>query len=289
MALPSPSYTITMRVQVPASQAATSELVAAVAAKGASVTGVDIAQSTTDHLTVDLTCDTIDGAHSQEVVDALEALEDVRVLKVSDSTFLMHLGGKIEVGLKVPLRTRRDLSRAYTPGVARVCMAIHERPEDARRLTIKRNTVAVVTDGTAVLGLGDIGAAAAMPVMEGKAALFKQFGDVDAWPVVLDTKDTEEIIRIVKAIAPAYGGVNALKVVGKRMADVRIVVSGVGAAGSAIIRLLLKQGARHIVGYDINGAVCRAKPAPDENWAWIAEHTNDEAVDNTLREGLAGA
>src|SRR5690606_41893269 len=164
---------LTMRVQVPASQAARSELVAAAAAQGASVTGVDIAQSATDHLTVDLTCDTIDGAHSQRVVDALAALADVRVLKVSDSTFLMHLGGKIEVGLKVPLRTRRDLSRAYTPGVARVCMAIHERPEDARRLTIKRNTVAVVTDGTAVLGLGDIGPAAALPVMEGKAALFK--------------------------------------------------------------------------------------------------------------------
>ncbi|QDB78697.1 NAD-dependent malic enzyme [Georgenia sp. 311] len=331
MALPSPSYTITMRVQVPASQAATSELVAAVAGEGASVTGVDIAQSTTDHLLVDLTCDTIDGAHSQRVVDALEALSDVRVLKVSDSTFLMHLGGKIEVGLKVPLRTRRDLSRAYTPGVARVCMAIHERPEDARRLTIKRNTVAVVTDGTAVLGLGNIGPAAALPVMEGKAALFKKFAGVDAWPVCLDTTDTEEIISIVKAIAPVYGGVNledisaprcfeierrlreeldipvfhddqhgtaivvlaalinALKVVRKRIEDVRIVVAGVGAAGSAIIRLLHAQGARNIVGFDRDGAIHRGSDTSGEHHRWIAEHTNPEGVTGSLQDGLEGA
>ena len=331
MALPSPSYTITMRVQVPASQAATSELVAAAAAQGASVTGVDIAHSTTDHLTVDLTCDTIDGEHGQRVVDALDALADVRVLKVSDSTFLMHLGGKIEVGLKVPLRTRRDLSRAYTPGVARVCMAIHERPEDARRLTIKRNTVAVVTDGTAVLGLGDIGPAAALPVMEGKAALFKKFAGVDAWPVCLDTTDPEEIISIVKAIAPVYGGVNledisaprcfeierrlreeldipvfhddqhgtaivvlaallnALKVVGKQIGDVRIVVAGVGAAGSAIIRLLHAQGARRIVGFDRDGAIHRGSDTTGEHHRWIAEHTNPEGVTGSLQDGLVGA
>ena len=126
----------------------------------------------------------------------------------SDRTFLLHLGGKIEVVPKVPLKHRDDLSRAYTPGVARVCMAIAENPADARRLTIKRNTVAVVTDGSAVLGLGNIGPAAAMPVMEGKAALFKQFGGVDAWPVVLDTQDTDEIVEIVRAIAPGYGGIN---------------------------------------------------------------------------------
>ncbi|PYG00336.1 malate dehydrogenase (oxaloacetate-decarboxylating) [Georgenia satyanarayanai] len=331
MALPSPSYTITMRVQVPASQAATSELVAAAAEQGASVTGVDIAQSSTDHLTVDLTCDTIDGPHSQRVVDALDALDDVRVLKVSDSTFLMHLGGKIEVGLKVPLRTRRDLSRAYTPGVARVCLAIAERPEDARRLTIKRNTVAVVTDGTAVLGLGDIGPAAALPVMEGKAALFKKFAGVDAWPVCLDTTDTEEIISIVKALAPVYGGVNledisaprcfeierrlraeldipvfhddqhgtaivvlaalinALKVVEKRIEDVRIAVAGVGAAGSAVIRLLHAQGARNIVGFDRDGAIHAGSDTPGEHHQWIAEHTNPDGFTGTLQEGLEGA
>ncbi len=142
------------------------------------------------------------------MVEALEALDGVDVRKVSDRTFLLHLGGKIEVHPKVALRNRDELSRAYTPGVARVCLAIAENPADARRLTIKRNTVAVVTDGSAVLGLGNIGPAASLPVMEGKAALFKRFGGVDAWPVVLDTQDTDEIVRIVQAIAPAYGGIN---------------------------------------------------------------------------------
>jgi malate dehydrogenase (oxaloacetate-decarboxylating) len=331
MALPSPSYTITMRVEVPASQRATSMLVAAVAEAGAAVMGVDIAHSTTTKLVVDVTCDTVDGEHGDRVVEALNALDGVKVLKVSDSTFLLHLGGKIEVVPKVPLKTRRDLSRAYTPGVARVCLAIAENPADARRLTIKRNTVAVVTDGTAVLGLGDIGPAAALPVMEGKAALFKQFANVDAWPVCLDTKDTEEIISIVKALAPVYGGVNledisaprcfeiearlreeldipvfhddqhgtaivvlaallnALKVVDKKMEDVRIVVSGVGAAGSAIIKLLKAQGARHIVGFGRHGALHRGETNGDPHRNWIAEHTNEEGFTGSLQEGLVGA
>src|SRR5690606_38459525 len=163
VALPSPSYTITLRVQVPASQRATSTVVGAVADAGAAVTGVDIAHSTPDGLVVDVTCDTVDTQHSEQVVATLEALDGVHVLKWSDSTFLLHLGGKIEIALKAPIKTRRDLSRAYTPGVARVCTAIADNPDDARRLTIKRNTVAVVTDGTAVLGLGDIGPAAALP------------------------------------------------------------------------------------------------------------------------------
>ncbi|WP_152232629.1 NAD-dependent malic enzyme, partial [Georgenia ruanii] len=331
MAMPSPSYTITMRVEVPASQRATSMLVAAVAEAGGAVMGVDIAHSTTTKLVVDVTCDTVDAEHGDRIVEALNALEGVRVLKMSDSTFLLHLGGKIEVNAKVPLKTRRDLSRAYTPGVARVCLAIAEKPEDARRLTIKRNTVAVVTDGTAVLGLGDIGPAAALPVMEGKAALFKQFANVDAWPVCLDTKDTEEIIGIVKALAPVYGGVNledisaprcfeiearlreeldipvfhddqhgtaivvlaallnALRVVDKKMEDVRIVVSGVGAAGSAIIKLLKAQGARHIVGFGRQGALHRGEVNGDEYRNWIAQHTNEEGFTGSLQEGLVGA
>ena len=220
---------------------------------------------------------------------------------MSDRTFLVHIGGKIEVTSKVPLRNRDDLSRAYTPGVARVCMAIAKNPADARRLTIKRNTVAVVTDGTAVLGLGNIGPAAALPVMEGKAALFKKFAGVDAWPVCLDTTDTEEIIRTVQLIAPVYGGINlediaaprcfeiearlrelldipvfhddqhgtaivvvaalrnALRVVGKDISKCRIVVSGVGAAGNAIIRLLLLQKPADIVACDIAG-MCLCRP-----------------------------
>ncbi|MFD1507574.1 NAD-dependent malic enzyme [Georgenia yuyongxinii] len=331
MVLPSPSYTITLRVEAPASQRATSNVVSAVAEAGAAVMGVDIVHSATKKVVVDVTCDTVDAEHGDQVVAALNALEGVKVLKMSDSTFLMHLGGKIEVRTKVPLKTRRDLSRAYTPGVARVCLAIAENPADARRLTIKRNTVAVVTDGTAVLGLGDIGPAAALPVMEGKAALFKEFAGVDAWPVCLDTKDTEEIISIVKALAPVYGGVNledisaprcfeierrlreeldipvfhddqhgtaivvlaalinALKVVEKKLEDVRIVVSGVGAAGNAIIRLLMAQGARHIVAFGRAGALHRGATNGDEYRNWISDHTNEEGFTGTLKEGMAGA
>ncbi|MEN5073712.1 NAD-dependent malic enzyme [Isoptericola cucumis] len=331
MAMPSPSYTITLRVEAPATQRATSEIVHEVATAGASVMGVDIAQSHADVIVVDVTCDTVDAEHGERIVEALDALDGVRVLKMSDSTFLMHLGGKISVTPKVPLKTRRDLSRAYTPGVARVCTAIANRKEDARRLTIKRNTVAVVTDGTAVLGLGDIGPEAAMPVMEGKAALFKQFADVDAWPLALDTTDTEEIIRTVKAIAPGFGGVNledisaprcfeierrlreeldipvfhddqhgtaivvlaalinALKVTGKKIGDVRIVVSGVGAAGSAIIRLLLAQGARDIIGCDRHGALTTSSAGGDASRTWIVENTNPSEAAGTLQEMLVGA
>src|ERR687892_2011048 len=178
----------------------------AVGRVGGVVPAFDVVESHTATLVVDISCNALNEAHAEEITAALEALPGVRVRKVSDRTFLLHLGGKLEVQSKVSLRNRDDLSRAYTPGVARVCQAIAANPADARRLTIKRNTVAVVTDGSAVLGLGNLGAAAAMPVMEGKAALFKRFAGVDAWPVVLDTQDTEKIVEIVKAIAPVYGG-----------------------------------------------------------------------------------
>src|SRR5262245_31822668 len=175
MAIPSPGYAITVRVEAPSSTNATGDLVAAVAGAGGSVTALDVAESHVDRLVVDVSCNASDPEHAQRITHALNAVEGVHVRKVSDRTFLLHLGGKLEVVPKVPLKHRDDLSRAYTPGVARICLAIAENPEDARRLTIKRNTVAVVTDGSAVLGLGNIGPAAALPVMEGKAALFKQF------------------------------------------------------------------------------------------------------------------
>jgi malate dehydrogenase (oxaloacetate-decarboxylating) len=331
MAMPSPSYTTTFRVNAGTRPRATAEVISAVAEAGATVMGVDVVHSGGDGITVDITADTVDGKHVTAVRESIDALEGISVAKVSDSTFLLHLGGKIGVTSKVPLRTRRDLSRAYTPGVARVCLAIAENKDDARRLTIKRNTVAVVTDGTAVLGLGDIGPEASMPVMEGKAALFKEFGDVDAWPVALDTKDTEEIISIVKAIAPAYGGinledisaprcfeierrlreeldipvfhddqhgtavvvlaalVNALRVVDKKLEDVRIAVSGVGAAGNAIIRLLYAQGARNIVAFGRSGALHAGSEATDPHRRWIVENTNSTGFTGSLKEGLAGA
>jgi len=286
----SPGYSITVRVEMPAGSTATAALTNAVGSAGGALTALDVVESQTGRMVVDVTCDTSGEAHADLITKAIAEIPGATVRKVSDRTFLMHLGGKIEVTPKVPLKHRDDLSRAYTPGVARVCLAIAEHPEDARRLTIKRNTVAVVTDGSAVLGLGNIGAAAALPVMEGKAALFKQFGGVDAWPVCLDTQDTDTLVEIVRAMAPVYGGINledisaprcfeiearlrelldipvfhddqhgtaivvlaaltnALRVVDKRIEDVRIVVSGVGAAGNAIIRLLLAQGAGEIIG-----------------------------------------
>ena len=331
MAAPSPGYSMILRVQAPSSFTATSEIATVAAGAGAAVTALDVVESHPDHVIVDVSCNVSDASHRDEVRDALNALAGVEVRKISDRTFLIHLGGKIEVTPRVSLRNRDDLSRAYTPGVARVCMAIHDNPEDARRLTIKRNTVAVVTDGTAVLGLGDIGPAAALPVMEGKAALFKAFADVDAWPVCLDTTDTDEIVRIVKAMAPVYGGVNledisaprcfeiearlreeldipvfhddqhgtaivalaalfnALRVVGKKIEDVRIVVSGVGAAGHAIIQLLKAQGVRDIVACSRKGAIHRGESYQDAHRQWIAENTNEAGFSGSLKEAMVGA
>src|SRR3954471_23465631 len=206
--LPSAGFSITIRVSVRADSSAIGRLTTSVGEAGGIVTAVDVVDSDNVNVVVDLTCDTSDSAHAEQVVAGLEKLDGVDVRKVSDRTFLLHLGGKIEDAPKVALRNRDELSRAYTPGVARVCLAIAEHPEDARRLTIKRNTVAVVSDGSAVLGLGNIGPYAAMPVMEGEGGAFQRFGGVDAWPVVLDTQDTDEIVAIVRAIAPAYGGIN---------------------------------------------------------------------------------
>ncbi|MGP9783134.1 NAD-dependent malic enzyme [Arthrobacter sp. MYb211] len=331
MAAPSPGYSLTLRVETPASITATSELAAAVGSAGAHITALDVTESHHTHMVVDVSCNTTDVAHGDTVRDALNNLDGVNVRNVSDRTFLMHLGGKLSVTPKVALRNRDDLSRAYTPGVARVCMAIAENPADARNLTIKRNTIAVVTDGSAVLGLGNIGPAAALPVMEGKAALFKQFADVDAWPVCLDTQDTDEIVNIVKALAPVYGGVNlediaaprcfeiearlreeldipvfhddqhgtaivtlaalvnAVKVVDKKLADLRIVVSGVGAAGNAIIQLLKARGASNIVACGRNGAINRNEQYTDAHRTWLAENTNPENFTGTLKQAVVNA
>jgi malate dehydrogenase (oxaloacetate-decarboxylating) len=331
MPVPGPGYSITVRVEAPASSSAAGDLTTAVGRVGGVLTAFDVVESHSDSIVVDISANALSENHANDITQTLDSLPGVKVRKVSDRTFLIHLGGKIEVTPKVALRNRDDLSRAYTPGVARVCQAIAANPEDARRLTIKRNTVAVVTDGSAVLGLGNIGPAAALPVMEGKAALFKKFADVDAWPVCLDTQDTEEIIKIVKALAPVYAGINlediaaprcfeiearlreqldipvfhddqhgtaivvvaalrnALRVVKKNIEDCKIVVSGVGAAGSAIIRLLLRKNPGDIVAADIDGIVHSARGNLDDNLAWIASHTNKEQVSGTLHEALVGA
>jgi malate dehydrogenase (oxaloacetate-decarboxylating) len=331
MAVPGPGYSITVRVEAPPAASTAGDLTTAVGQVGGVLTAFDIVESHTDRIVVDISANVLGAEHAQDVTAVLEALDGVHVRKVSDRTFLIHLGGKIEVRPKVALKNRDDLSRAYTPGVARVCQAIAANPDDARRLTIKRNSVAVVTDGSAVLGLGNIGPAAALPVMEGKAALFKKFADVDAWPVCLDTQDTEEIIRTVTAIAPVYAGINlediaaprcfeiearlrerldipvfhddqhgtaivvvaalrnALRVVGKPIERCRIVVSGVGAAGSAIIRLLTKKSPADIIAVAIDGIVHSGRTGMDDNMRWVADNTNAANATGTLHEALVGA
>jgi malate dehydrogenase (oxaloacetate-decarboxylating) len=208
MASTSPGYGITIRVEGKPEFQPVAEITTIITREGAMITALDVAESQLDNVVIDVTCDAVDSNHAEKITAALTASPILKVRKVSDRTFLLHLGGKLEVQSKVPLKTRDDLSRAYTPGVARICQAIAKDPADARRLTIKRNTVAVVTDGSAVLGLGNLGPSAALPVMEGKAALFKRFADVDAWPVCLDTQDVDEIVRTVQLIAPVYGGIN---------------------------------------------------------------------------------
>ncbi|WP_216430219.1 NAD-dependent malic enzyme [Arcanobacterium phocae] len=326
-----PSYNVTVRIGIPFDPRATATLVKEFADYGAIVTGVDMVESDDVNLVTDITAKVDDIEHAEQIAAKLEALEGVHVHGIHDSTVQAHLGGKIEIALKRPLNTRQDLARVYTPGVARISTMIANDPELARKLTVKRNTVAVVSDGTAVLGLGDVGPKAAMPVMEGKAALFKKFGDVDAWPICLDTTDTEEIISIVKAISPGFAGINledisaprcfeierrlraeldipvfhddqhgtavvvlaalinALKVVGKKIEDIRIVVSGVGAAGNAIIRLLMKQGARDIIGVGRNGALgpFREEAGTDRNW--IAQNTNPRGQQGSIHDVLEGA
>ncbi|MBI9115970.1 NAD-dependent malic enzyme [Sanguibacter suaedae] len=328
---PSVSSSITVRLEVQARPTAVSELTTAIEQTGGIVTALDVTASGNERIRVDLTCATRGDEHAGTIVDALRALPGVDVGPVSDRTFLLHLGGKLQIESKVPIRNRDDLSMIYTPGVARVCQAIAANPDDARRLTIKRNTIAVVTDGTAVLGLGDIGPLASLPVMEGKAALFKRFADIDAFPIALDTTDVDEIVAAVKAIAPVFAGINledisaprcfeverrlraeldipvfhddqhgtaivalaaltnALKVVGKDIGTVRIVLSGAGAAGTAVLKLLLAAGAHDVVVADIAGVVSVDREGLDPSLRWIAEHTNPRGLTGTLKDAVVGA
>jgi malate dehydrogenase (oxaloacetate-decarboxylating) len=331
VSVPSISYSITVRLEVPAGGRAVSELTSAVEHAGGSVTALDVTASGHERLRIDVTCAATDTAHADRLVEVLRAVPGVTIHKVSDRTFLMHLGGKIEMQSKHPIRNRDDLSMIYTPGVGRVSQAIAQNPEDARRLTIKRNTVAVVSDGSAVLGLGNVGPYAALPVMEGKAALFKRFAGIDAWPICLDTQDVDTIVEVVRAIAPGFAGINledisaprcfeverklrdlldipvfhddqhgtaivvlaaltnALRFVGKDLSHVRIVMSGAGAAGSAILRLLLAAGAKDVLVADIEGVIYASRPGLSPDLRWIAERTNGADYRGDLRGALAGA
>jgi malate dehydrogenase (oxaloacetate-decarboxylating) len=328
---PSVSYSITVRLEVASHGQAVSELTHAVEQTGGVVTALDVTSASPGRLRVDVTCAARDSEHADAIVAALRAIDGVTLHKVSDRTFLMHLGGKIEMRSKVPLRTRDELSMAYTPGVARVSLAIAATPDDVRRLTVKRNSVAVVTDGSAVLGLGNVGPYAALPVMEGKAALFKRFAGIDAWPICLDTQDTDEIVRAVQIIAPGWGGINledisaprcfeverrlrdlldipvfhddqhgtaivvlaaltnALRVVGKQMSSVKIAMAGAGAAGTAVLRLLLLSGAKDVVVFDDKGAVHLGRPGLDDSLRWIAENTNPGGYAGDLAGAVHGA
>ncbi len=331
MASTSPGYGITIRIEGSASSQPVALATTIITTAGATITALDIVESHLEKVVIDVTCDTIDSDHAEKIAIAIAKNPELTVRKVSDRTFLLHLGGKIEIASKVPLKTRDDLSRAYTPGVARICQAIVDDPADARRLTIKRNTVAVVTDGSAVLGLGNIGPAAALPVMEGKAALFKRFADVDAWPVCLDTQDVDEIVRTVQLIAPVYGGINledisaprcfeverrlrdlldipvfhddqhgtaivvlaalrnALKLVKKDLGEVKIILLGVGAAGNAIARLLVLNGAKNIIGFNHHGVITRDMKSQDSMQQWFIDTSNPENFRGDISGAMKGA
>ncbi len=330
MSMPSASYSVTMRVVLEnASDIASAST--AVANVGGLVTALDIGEPSEGRMVVDLTCNAIDDGHADALRRAVDELQGAKVLAMSDRTFLLHLGGMIAVEPKVALKTRDDLSMAYTPGVARISMAIAKDPSAVRRLTIKRNTVAVVTDGSAVLGLGNIGPEAALPVMEGKALLFKRFAGIDAWPVCLATQNVDEIVRIVECLAPVYGGINlediaaprcfeveerlrdlldipvfhddqhgtatvvfaalinALRVVGKEMSDVNVVVLGVGAAGVAISKLLLAEGVGDVIGCNRNGIIDSDDERLDGARRWLASHTNKSGRKGSLADAMRGA
>ncbi len=329
---PTASHSLTIRLEIQNQPGMLGKVTSAIGKAGGDIGAIDLVEVRKKTIIRDLTFKASDERHGQQVVERLKAIEGIKVVHVSDRTFLMHLGGKIEIKGKIPVKTRDDLSMAYTPGVARVCMAIHHDPEKAYTLTVKQNSVAVVTDGTAVLGLGDIGPNGAQPVMEGKALIFKEFAGVDAWPLCLATKDVDEIVTIVKAISPAFGGINledisaprcfeieerlqkaldipvfhddqhgtavvvlaalinALKVVKKRLPDVRIVITGAGASGIATAKLLMKEGAKHIVGCDRAGAIYAGRTENMNSMKeWFAKHTNPRKIRGTAGEALVDA
>jgi len=331
MSHPSASFSATLRVRLDNTPGSFARVAQAIGEAHGLLDSIDLVRVERGAKVRDVTVLAEDVAHIDRIAAAVQSLDGVEVDHVSDRTFLLHLGGKIEVRSKAPIKTRDDLSMAYTPGVARVCTAIAEDPDKVWNLTVKRNAVAIVTDGTAVLGLGDIGPEAALPVMEGKAMLFKEFASVDAWPVCLATKDPEQIIGTVKAIAPVFGGINledisaprcfeierrlddsldipvfhddqhgtaivvlaallnALRVVGKRLEDIRVLITGVGAAGIATTDILLAGGVREVIGCDRRGVVCNARSDLDSVKASYAQRTNPRGVRGYADEALVGA
>ncbi len=331
-ATPNASYSLTLRVRIHNQPGKLGEITTAIGKAGGDIEGIDIVSVGKDFLIRDITVNAASESHDKEIVASVQDIDGVEVVNISDRTFLMHLGGKIEIASKMQLKTRSDLSMAYTPGVARVCEAIAKDPEKVFNLTIKKNMVAVITDGTAVLGLGDIGPAAAMPVMEGKCQLFKEFGGVDAFPICLDTKDPHEIIQTIKHISTVFGGINledisaprcfeieerliqeldipvfhddqhgtavvvlaalinALKIVNKRMEDIKVVVNGIGAAGVACSKIVMAAGVKNIIGCDTTGAIYNGRKE-NMNWVkdWYARNTNPTNEQGTIHDVIKGA
>ena len=328
---PSASYSTTFRIHLPHDADALAKLLGTIAAAGGMTGVIEIVHVGEDETVRDVTVSAHDLAHSRRITEAVKAMPDIHVANVLDRTFLLHVGGKLEVRAKSPIRSRDDLSMAYTPGVARVCQAIAAHPDLSFDLTLRSNTVAVVTDGTAVLGLGNIGPEAALPVMEGKAVLFKEFAGVDAFPICLRQEDPDAIVETVTALAPTFGAINlediaaprcfeiegrlkdaldipvfhddqhgtavvvlaalynALKISGKGLREVRVVVSGVGAAGIACTRILLEAGVADVIGVDSRGIVHRGRNDLNSHKRWYAEHTNIEGRTGGLAEATPGS
>ncbi|MEX2352149.1 MAG: NAD-dependent malic enzyme [Balneolaceae bacterium] len=329
---PSVSYSFTMRLYLENKPGMLAQVLEAIARQKGDPGAVDVVKVKDNTKVRDLTVSARDEEHSKAIVAAVRKIKGVTVRNVSDRVFLLHLGGKIRIENKVPVNTRDALSMAYTPGVGRICQAIADDREKAHTLTIKQNSVAVVSDGSAVLGMGNIGPEAAMPVMEGKAMLFKEFADIDAYPICLDTQNVEEIISAVKWMAPGFGGINledisaprcfeieerlkkeldipvfhddqhgtavvtmaatinALKVVGKKIEDLRIVIVGAGAAGVAIIRILREAGAGEILCCDRNGIIHRGNMEElNKSKQWIARNTNPSNLTGSVVDASGGA
>jgi malate dehydrogenase (oxaloacetate-decarboxylating) len=329
---PSASYSFILRTEASNRPGTLGRLTTAIGEEGGDIGAIDIVRVGGSRMVRDLTVAARDEAHAEAIVERVKALDGVSVLHVTDRTFLVHLGGKIEVVGRIPVKGRDDLSMVYTPGVARICQAIQRDPAQQWTLTVKRHMIAVVTDGSAVLGLGNIGPAAAQPVMEGKCMIFKAFAGLDAFPICLATQDADQIVEAVRYLAPVFGGINlediaapkcfeieerlrgeldipvmhddqhgtavvvlaalknALRVVGKPIESIRIVISGVGAAGVATARILAAAGARHVIAADRAGAIYEGRTANMNPFKErLAQTTNPQREQGSLQDVLRGA
>jgi malate dehydrogenase (oxaloacetate-decarboxylating) len=328
---PTAAFSVRLRVRLANAPGALGRLAAAIGGVGGNISALEGFEAKRSYLDEDIVVDCTSEAHQDEVIAAASALDGIEVLSSEDRTFALHAGGKVEVVSRIAVRDRDDLSMAYTPGVARVCKAIEAEPALSHELTIRKNTVAIVSDGTAVLGLGDIGPLGAMPVMEGKALLFKEFAGIDGFPLCIDTSSADEIVETVQRVAPTFGGINlediaapvcfeveerlkelldipvfhddqhgtavvalaalenALKIVDKKITDLRVVVAGVGAAGVAVSKIFMEAGVPWIVGFDRQGAIYDGRGGLNEAKQWFAEHTNPDKLTGSLADCMAGA